>query len=462
MTSTPAPDQSTTPATAAAVVPDRPVLEGLEEKWAARWKEADTYAFDRSQTRENVYSIDTPPPTVSGSLHVGHVFSYSHTDLIARYQRMRGKAVFYPMGWDDNGLPTEKRVQNYFGVRCDPALPYDPDFTAPEKPDPKRQVSISRPNFVELCEELIVEDEQKFEQLWRRLGLSVDWKQNYTTIGPKAQRVSQTAFLRNYARGEAYLQEAPTLWDVTFQTAVAQAELEARDYAGHYHRVAFGSANGTDFVGCEGNRAAERFVGVMRTRIAIDKCGKQRIARANGIDDRAYLHSGESLEEPMCAHAQQCARSSQSHHNNGGAVARLKLLHPDFWRARQALMAHEKDVGGGHKVAIIRIIKVANGMHVGGDWDAARPCLGQHGPREVDITQHRHGAAINRSLEERKRVRLLLNVFQVGVDHALAAWVVKDRRLGRAVELHQYMGSGQTLSVELLLHQRAKRVATNQ
>ncbi|MEN8707176.1 MAG: valine--tRNA ligase [Nocardioides marinisabuli] len=229
----------------ALVVPDKPALEGLESTWAARWKEQDTYAFDRSQPRENVYSIDTPPPTVSGSLHVGHVFSYTHTDLVARYQRMQGKSVFYPMGWDDNGLPTERRVQNYYGVRCDPSLPYDPDFAPPAKPDAKKQVPVSRPNFIALCEELVAQDEEVFESLWRTLGLSVDWSQHYTTIGPKAQTVSQRAFLRNFARGEAYLQEAPTLWDVTFQTAVAQAELEAREYAGAYHRVAYHAPDGT-------------------------------------------------------------------------------------------------------------------------------------------------------------------------------------------------------------------------
>ncbi|WP_432478805.1 valine--tRNA ligase [Nocardioides sp. GXQ0305] len=237
---------TTTPAAErrAVVVPEKPALEGLEEKWAAQWRADDTYAFDRSRERADVYSIDTPPPTVSGSLHVGHVFSYTHTDLIARFQRMRGKAVFYPMGWDDNGLPTERRVQNYYGVRCDPSLPYEADYTPPEKPDPKRQVPISRPNFIELCEELVEQDEEVFERLWRTVGLSVDWKQHYTTIGPKAQLVSQKAFLRNFARGEAYLSEAPTLWDVTFQTAVAQAELEAREYAGHYHRVAFHRPDG--------------------------------------------------------------------------------------------------------------------------------------------------------------------------------------------------------------------------
>lgn len=234
-----------TPPAGAVAVPDKPALEGLEEKWAERWKTDETYKFDRTQPRENVYAIDTPPPTVSGSLHVGHVFSYTHTDLIARFQRMTGKSVFYPMGWDDNGLPTERRVQNYFGVRCDPSLPYDPEFTPPEKPDPKRQIPISRPNFVELCEQLVEQDEKVFESLWRQLGLSVDWSTTYTTIGDKAQLASQRAFLRNLARGEAYLQEAPTLWDVTFQTAVAQAELEARDYAGHYHRVAYHKPDGS-------------------------------------------------------------------------------------------------------------------------------------------------------------------------------------------------------------------------
>ncbi len=226
-------------------VPEKPVLEGLESKWVERWADQGTYTFDRTKTREQVYSIDTPPPTVSGSLHVGHVFSYTHTDLMARYKRMRGFEVFYPMGWDDNGLPTERRVQNYYGVRCDPSLPYDPDFTAPEKPDAKKQIPISRRNFVELCNELVHQDELVFEKLWRTLGLSVDWAQTYTTIGPEAQATSQRAFLRNLARGEAYSQDAPTMWDVTFQTAVAQAELEARDYPGHYYRVAYHLADGS-------------------------------------------------------------------------------------------------------------------------------------------------------------------------------------------------------------------------
>ncbi|NLT29409.1 MAG: valine--tRNA ligase, partial [Propionibacterium sp.] len=215
-----------------------------EAKWSQVWRDQKTYAFQRPEHREQVFSIDTPPPTVSGSLHVGHVFSYTHTDCIARYQRMRGKQVFYPLGWDDNGLPTERRVQTYYGVRCEPSVPYDPDFTPPAKPDPKRQVPISRRNFVELCHELTLTDERVFEEMWQRVGLSVDWEHLYTTIGADTQRVSQLAFVRNVARGEAYLSEAPTMWDVTYQTAVAQAELEARDYPGHYHRVAFHKPDG--------------------------------------------------------------------------------------------------------------------------------------------------------------------------------------------------------------------------
>lgn len=225
-------------------VPERPALEGLEDAWSRRWRERGTYAFVRPEARDQVFSIDTPPPTVSGSLHVGHVFSYTHTDLIARYQRMRGKHVFYPMGWDDNGLPTERRVQNYYGVRCDPSIPYDPGFTPPQRPNPKRQLPISRRNFIELCHQLTALDEQVFEDLWRHIGLSVDWDSLYTTISDDSQRVAQLAFLRNHARGEAYLAEAPTMWDVTFQTAVAQAELEAREYPGHYYRVAFHGADG--------------------------------------------------------------------------------------------------------------------------------------------------------------------------------------------------------------------------
>jgi valyl-tRNA synthetase len=224
-------------------IPEKPGLEGLEATWSARWQAAGTYAFDRSAPRDRVFSIDTPPPTVSGELHIGHVFSYTHTDAVARFHRMRGKAVFYPMGWDDNGLPTERRVQNYFGVRCDPGLPYDPDFVPLADP-PKEPIAVSRPNFVELCRQLTAEDEKVFEQLWRTLGLSVDWDHTYATVGEVAQRSSQRSFLRMLERGHVYQRTAPTLWDIDFRTAVSQAELEDRDRPGAYHRIAFPPADG--------------------------------------------------------------------------------------------------------------------------------------------------------------------------------------------------------------------------
>ena len=230
-----------------AEIPEKPSLDGIEAHWIDAWESEGVYQFDRSATRDRVYAIDTPPPTVSGSLHMGHVFSYTHTDTIARYQRMRGKSVFYPMGWDDNGLPTERRVQNFFGVRCDPSVPYQAGFQPPFRGDPPKDhqaVSISRPNFIELCEELTHQDEKVFEDLFRRLGLSVDWAYLYATIDERSRRVSQRAFLRNLARGEAYTQEAPTLWDVDFKTAVAQAELEDRERPGAYHQIRFARTDG--------------------------------------------------------------------------------------------------------------------------------------------------------------------------------------------------------------------------
>jgi valyl-tRNA synthetase len=234
-------------------VPERPTIEGLEAKWSARWEDDGTYRFDRTAPRAAVFAIDTPPPTVSGSLHMGHIFSYTHTDTVARYRRMCGAEVFYPMGWDDNGLPTERRVQNFYGVRCDPGLRYDPGFVAPETPG-RDPVAISRPNFVELCDRLVAEDEKAFEHLWRTLGLSVDWGRTYATIDATARRVSQRAFLRMLSGGHAYSAEAPTQWDVDFQTAVSQAEMEDREMPGAYHRLRFASGDGGAAVEIETTR----------------------------------------------------------------------------------------------------------------------------------------------------------------------------------------------------------------
>jgi valyl-tRNA synthetase len=199
----------------------------IEAKWRGEWAERGTYRFDRTKPRSEIFSIDTPPPTVSGALHPGHLFSYTHTDIIARYQRMCGKEVFYPMGWDDNGLNTERRVQLMLGVTCDPSLPYDPDFGVPNK--------RLKPTVAAVTEVL----EKQYFELWSALGLSVDWTQTYTTIGKHAVQTSQHAFLELLAKGLIYRTESPTLWDVDFRTAVAQAELEDRDIPGAFHRLRF-------------------------------------------------------------------------------------------------------------------------------------------------------------------------------------------------------------------------------
>ncbi len=254
---------------------NKPTLENLEERWSKIWEDNSTYKFHANRPKREVFSIDTPPPTVSGSLHMGHIFSYTHTDAIARYKRMRGFDVFYPMGWDDNGLPTERRVQNYFGVVCDPSLEYDSGFKLPTEPDGKEELSnkkesgggksnrkklqgkkpqpVSRANFVELCIQLTQSDEQAFEDLWRHLGLSVDWKYTYSTIDDNSRRISQQAFIHNLERGELYQAAAPCLWDTGFQTAVAQAELEDREIEGAYYAIAFAAA-GEDFLSIETTR----------------------------------------------------------------------------------------------------------------------------------------------------------------------------------------------------------------
>jgi valyl-tRNA synthetase len=162
--------------------------------------------------------------------------------------RMRGKEVFYPVGWDDNGLPTERRAQNYFGVRCDPDLPYQPALELPPaatgRGAPRDQVPVSRRNFVELCQALTAADEDAYAQSWQHLGLSVDWDISYRTIDARAQAISQRVFLHDLARGDAYQAEGPALWDVTYGTAVAQAETEDREVGGAYVRLAFSTGAG--------------------------------------------------------------------------------------------------------------------------------------------------------------------------------------------------------------------------
>ena len=233
----------TPPAIDPASLPKHFDSAAAEHRWSEFWERQAVYHYDPTREREDSFVVDTPPPTVSGSLHVGHVFSYTHTDVTARYQRMRGRNVFYPMGWDDNGLPTERRVQNLFHVRCDPRAPFDPALQLEEAKDSDRKAPprlISRPNFIELCHRVTAEDEKAFMALWRRIGLSVDWRQQYATIGDRCRHLAQLSFLDLFHKGHAYSVEAPTMWDVDFQTAVAQAELEDRPKQGAFHHIEFG------------------------------------------------------------------------------------------------------------------------------------------------------------------------------------------------------------------------------
>ncbi|MCO4793842.1 MAG: valine--tRNA ligase [Bacteriovoracaceae bacterium] len=220
-----------------------------ENKWLESWEKEGVYKYDPEVPRSDTYVIDTPPPTVSGSLHVGHVFSYTQTDIVARYQRMQGKNIFYPIGWDDNGLPTERRVQTLYGIRCNPTLPYDDSFQLKKaKSGSKDQKEVSRKNFLEACQTQTGEDEKKYEALWRHLGLSFDWQQQYETINDHCRKISQASFLDLKEKGFVYSSKSPTMWDTTYQTAVAQAEVEERDKSGHYHDITFKTDTNEEFV----------------------------------------------------------------------------------------------------------------------------------------------------------------------------------------------------------------------
>jgi valyl-tRNA synthetase len=214
-----------------------------ETRLDAHWLAAGVYNYDPHRPRSETFAVDTPPPTVSGSLHVGHVFSYTHTDIVVRYQRMIGKNVFYPMGWDDNGLPTERRVQNVYHIRCDAKAAYEPGLAVEPATDEQRKGPprlVSRSNFIEICGQLTREDEKAFQGLFKRIALSVDWREEYATIDDHCRRTAQASFLDLWAKGHVYNVEAPTMWDVDFQTAVAQAEVEDREKDGAFHDIRFG------------------------------------------------------------------------------------------------------------------------------------------------------------------------------------------------------------------------------
>jgi valyl-tRNA synthetase len=220
-----------------------------ERRWRKTWEDWGVYRWDPTAPRERTFVVDTPPPTVSGSLHVGHVFSYTHQDLLVRYQRMIGKNIAYPMGWDDNGLPTERRVQNYLGIRCNPHLPYDPDWKPTVGGRGKGEIEeVSRQNFIEACAVVTAEDEKAFEHLWRRLGLSIDWTEPYATIDDHCRRISQLSFIDLVERGMVYQVESPTMWDVDFRTAVAQAEVEDRTRQGLFYDVRFAVEGGGELL----------------------------------------------------------------------------------------------------------------------------------------------------------------------------------------------------------------------
>jgi len=206
-----------------AALPKRYDPQTEEPRLQAFWQAQGVYHFDVDDDTRPVYSIDTPPPTVSGHLHLGHVYSYSHPDFVARFWRMNGYNVFYPMGYDDNGLPTERLVEKWEGIRA---------------------VEVGREAFIERCLAVSEQAERDYQALWQRLGLSIDWRYTYRTIDAESRRISQLSFLDLYRKGLAYRKEAPAIWCPECQTAIAQAELNDLDRESTFYTLAFALDNG--------------------------------------------------------------------------------------------------------------------------------------------------------------------------------------------------------------------------
>src|SRR5262249_3842038 len=199
----------------------------IEAKWQAYWKEHGIYAWQAEAPVSQSFVIDTPPPTVSGMLHIGHVYSYTQTDILARYQRMAGRNVFYPIGFDDNGLPTERLVEKVRNVRA-------ADMTGEE--------------FIGTCHGVVKEAGKNFRDLLGRIGLSFDWSLEYQTISAQSRKISQLSILDLFAKGELHRRLEPTLWDPADRTALAQAEVVDKESTGTLWQVAFDRQNGGEIV----------------------------------------------------------------------------------------------------------------------------------------------------------------------------------------------------------------------
>lgn len=193
-----------------------------EKKIQQFWEEEGIYDFHPDASRP-VYSIDTPPPTVNGSLHVGHIFSYTQAEMIARYRRMQGYNVYYPFGFDDNGLPSERLVEKEYNIRA---------------------MDIPRSEFCEKCVETTQRYEEQFLELWKSMGFSCDWNLQYHSISDKAQKISQQSFIELAKEGHAYAKESPVLWCTECQTSIAQAELETKEMESYFHYIPFQTEGG--------------------------------------------------------------------------------------------------------------------------------------------------------------------------------------------------------------------------